>query len=145
MTEFRISREDDAPPEDRTAVVDGLVAFNNRQVGDENFQRLVLILRDEEGAVRGGLLGGTLWDWLYVSHLWVDDEARGCGLGRRLMLEAEEAARARGCRHVHLDTFSFQARPFYESLGYEVFGELRDYPPGHSRYFLVKHLDAPAS
>ena len=43
---------------------------------------------------------------------------------------------------IWLDTFSFQARRFYEKLGYVVFGELPDYPAGHSRYFLQKRLGA---
>lgn len=41
---------------------------------------------------------------------------------------------------LYLDTFDFQARPFYERHGYEVFGTLDDYPPGHSRFFLRKDL-----
>jgi endonuclease/exonuclease/phosphatase (EEP) superfamily protein YafD len=41
-------------------------------------------------------------------------------------------------------TFSFQARPFYEKFGYEVFATLEDYPPGHRKYFLRKALgDSP--
>jgi hypothetical protein len=57
------------------------------------------------------------------------------------MLEAtEQAARELGCRYSHLDTFSFQARPLYERLGYEVFATLDDYPPGHQRFFMKKAL-----
>jgi hypothetical protein len=46
----------------------------------------------------------------------------------------------RGCRGAYLDTFSYQARPFYEKLGYAVFGTLDDYPPGHQRFFMRKRL-----
>jgi hypothetical protein len=46
----------------------------------------------------------------------------------------------RGCHGVWLDTFTFQARGFYERLGYSVFGAIEDYPPGHSRHFLKKDL-----
>jgi hypothetical protein len=38
------------------------------------------------------------------------------------------------------ETLSFQARPFYEKLGYKLFGELVDYPKGHTTYCLVKKL-----
>ena len=50
----------------------------------------------------------------------------------------ENAGQERGCRYAY--TFSFQARPFYESLGYEVFCTLEDYPPGHRRFFMKKAL-----
>jgi len=47
-------------------------------------------------------------------------------------------AMRRGCSGAWLDAFSFQARGFYEKLGYAVFGSIEDYPPGHSRFFLKK-------
>lgn len=56
------------------------------------------------------------------------------------MLRAEDEGRLRGCIGVYLDTFDFQARPFYEKLGFTVFGTLEDYPPGHRRFFLKKRL-----
>lgn len=92
---------------------------------------------------KGGLLGHTHWNWLFVSHLWVADPLRGRGYGRALMVQAEEEALRRGCDHAHLDTFDFQARAFYERLGYTVFGQLADYPSGHTRYFLQKELARP--
>ena len=59
------------------------------------------------------------------------------------MEQAEREAIRRGCRTIWLDTFTFQARGFYERLGYSVFGTLEDYPPGHSRFFLKKSLTQP--
>jgi GNAT superfamily N-acetyltransferase len=85
-------------------------------------------------------VGGTYWGWLYVEILWLDARARGRGLGARLMAMAEQEAQRRGCRGAHLDTMSFQALPFYERMGYTVFGVLEDLPPGHRRYFLKKKL-----
>jgi len=85
-----------------------------------------------------GLIGFTHWNWLHIRFLWVAESLRRQSLGRRLVLAAEYEARRRGCAHVHLDTFSFQAVPFYERLGYTVFGRLDDYPPGHTKVFLQK-------
>ena len=67
--------------------------------------------------------------------LWVDESVRGKDWGTRLMDHAEAYAREHGCHSVTLDTHSFQARPFYEARGYEVFGMLDDFPKGHKRFF----------
>src|SRR5262249_16231066 len=105
-------------------------------------QSLVLLLRDEgSGEIVGGLLGETHFGWLRVSILAVAARLRGQGWGQRLMREAERIeAQERGCHDAWVDTFSFQARPFYERLGYRAFGQLEDYPKGQTRYFLTRSL-----
>lgn len=124
----------------RAAVLAGLIAHNRRHAVPPGFQPLVLAARDAAGEIAGGLVGETGWEWLHVSLLWVAEPHRGTGLGRRLLHEGERSAAARGCRHAYLDTFDFQARPFYEQQGYAVFGVQHDYPPGHRRYFMEKRL-----
>ena len=100
----------------------------------------VLLSYPDSDAVVGGLYGSTWMSYLYVNLLFVPEKMRGAGVGRKLMMEAEAEAIRRGCRAAALDTFSFQARGFYERLGYSVFGTLHDYPPGHSRFYLAKRL-----
>ena len=93
------------------------------------------------GAVIGGLVGATCWNWLSVKYLWVCPSQRGKGLGKTLMDMAEEHARTtRGCIGSHVDTHSFQAKDFYLRLGYVVVGEIEDYPIGHSRIYLKKRF-----
>ena len=88
----------------------------------------------------GGLWGKTVYDWLFVEWLAVPDEHRGKGLGTALIQEAEGIARANDCVGIWLDTFEFQARGFYEKLGFEVFGVLEDHPVGQCRFFLRKRF-----
>ena len=116
-----------------------LVASNEQVAPPSNHRRLAVIARDERHLV-GGASGYTNWGWLFVSHLWVDAEHRRKGLGSALMPQVEEAATTRGAGSAHLDTYDFQALGFYRRLGYRIFGELDDYPPGHTRYFLMKTL-----
>ena len=127
-------------PSDEALVVRGLLAFNVDRLGPADEQPVKFVARDSTGVVVGGILGHTRWRWLYVAKLWVDDRARGHGLGTRLMAAAEDLARSRGCTDVSLDTFDSQARPFYEKLGYELFGTLEGYPPGSRQYYLRKRL-----
>ena len=41
-----------------------------------------------------------------------------------MLAEVESAAKEKGCYLIHLDTFDFQAKEFYEKQGYAVFGVL---------------------
>jgi GNAT superfamily N-acetyltransferase len=56
------------------------------------------------------------------------------------MNAAEQLARERKCGGIWLDTYEFQAPAFYQSLGYEVFGQLPDHPRSSGRFFLRKML-----
>jgi len=134
----------DAPtPETWKAIVAPLVQFNMARTGrTEVYHPLVITLSDPAADIIGGLYGGTLWDYLRVDLLFVPETLRGCGIGRTLMTDAETEALRRGCHGALLDTYSFQARGFYERLGYSVFGAIEDCPPGHHRFYLSKRLAA---
>lgn len=88
----------------------------------------------------GSLDGYIFFDWLTISRLWVDLNARQKGIGTTLLLEAHTEAKKLGCIGSTLSTYDFQARDFYEKNGYTVFGILSDNPVGHERYFMQKIL-----
>ena len=114
--------------------------YNRQQGGGDHAKSLCFVLRAPDQEIVGGVIGTTYWDWFQLDLLWIREELRGRDYGHRLLTAAEEEARRRGARHVHLDTFSFQAPDFYKRHGYEVFGALPDYPAGHTRYYMVKTL-----
>lgn len=118
----------------------GISTFNLSHAGSDAPTPLCIVLRDETGATLGGLIGDTFYGWLSVSLMYLREDLRGQGYGEKLLLRAEEEARLRGVKDVFLDTFSFQAPGFYQKLGYRIFGELVDFPPGHTRHFMTKHL-----
>ena len=118
----------------------GINEYNQQQAGEEHGKRLCFVLKGPDQAILGGVIGITYWDWLYIDLMWLQEGLRQRGFGRRLLALAEEEARQRGAKHVYLDTFSFQAPDFYKKQGYRIFGELQDFPAGHTRYFLTKAL-----
>lgn len=118
----------------------GIEKHNTQHAGDDQGRPLCFLLRGPDGKMAGGLIGATHWDWFHIDLMWIRDALRGRGYGRGLLTRAEDEARRRGAKNVYLDTFSFQAPGFYERHGYRVFGELRDFPAGHHRYFLTKEL-----
>ena len=125
------------------AVRDGIRAADPPDVGARDWQPLNLAVRNDDGLLVGGLYGASMWTWLLIDGLWVAREIRGRGIGRKLVAAAEKRAVGRGCRGAWLGTFDFQARGFYERLGYTVFAELPDFPPGHSHYHLRKLFNVP--
>jgi len=138
--EPRIEMTDEPRPEDNAAIVDVLVAHNNKVGVPLDRRPLTIILRDAEGRIEGGIVGRTQWGWLHVETLALPAGRRGQGLGTRLLRMAEEEARRRGCHHVYLTTLSWQAKPFYEKLGYREYGRLDDFPKGHQRHHMMKAL-----
>ena len=136
----------DQPCEEETKQIhEGIKAFNNeisihhreaRKPGSAT--PLNLFVRDSEGVLIGGLTATTYWGWLDIDDLWLDESLRKQGIGTVLMQRAEEEGIRRRCTQAQLSTFSFQAKDFYEKLGYRVVGALDDYPPGSSLYWLRK-------
>ena len=124
----------------RGFIVNGVDNYNIAATGMAAYFPVNFVLRSERDDVIGGILGQLWGGWLQITFLWVAEAARGQGYGRRLVQAAEDYARARGAVAATLETFSFQARPFYEGLGYEAFGTLDEYPPGHAKFFLRKTL-----
>ncbi len=143
MNGIAMSLEEAPRPEDVATIRDGLDDFNKERVPDHLYlQRFAVFLRDADDIVVGGLLGQIGWEWLHIGYVFVPDCLRGQGYGRSLVLGAEEYAIRSGCLHAHLDTFDFQARGFYEVLGYHEFARLEAFPRGHTRYFMRKGLGA---
>lgn len=75
-----------------------------------------------------------------VDLLWVDETFRQHGLGRKLILKLEELCRVKGCSYIQLDTFDFQARPFYEKLGFKCIGTIHKWVEGRDCHFMRKTL-----
>jgi len=125
---------------DREAVLAPLREYNAAQAGDPQLRPVAILLTNENGAPVGGLWGKIAYDWLFVELLAVPQAHRGHNYGTSLMQEAERQARAHSCLGIWLDTYAFQARGFYEKLGFTVFGTLEDHPKGSRRFFLQKRF-----
>ena len=139
--EYNITLTDSPDPADVQIIREGLDAHSVAQGMPADWISLTLFMRDKQGAVVGGLTGGTYWGWLSISRLWIAEHLCGQNFGSRVLAEAEREALRRGCHHAYLDTIDFQAPSFYQKHGYTVYGELQDIPIGHTRYSMQKKLE----
>lgn len=121
--------------------VDEIINRRNIAItGHDEWYPVAFFLKDDAGEIFGGLLGNIWAKRMYIATLAVREPQRGHGYGTQLMERAEHYALGKGCVGSWLSTFSFQARPFYERLGYRVFGTLENYPQGHNLFFMTKDL-----
>ncbi|MDZ4992341.1 GNAT family N-acetyltransferase [Clostridium perfringens] len=82
----------------------------------------------------------TAFKILYVSTVFVDENYRNNKIGTTLMNEVENRAKLLGANMIRLDTFDWQGRDFYCSLGYEEVGSYENKVDGFSEYFFLKKL-----
>ncbi len=129
---------------DLKTISEGIQAFNQQHMPTEVVlepdTRFAVFARNEAGQVVGGIRANAFWNYCITELLWLSEEARGHRLGSKLMHEAEAYAKSKGFQYIRTETLDFQAKAFYEKLGYKVFGELSEYPKGHITYCLVKTL-----
>ena len=106
----------------------GLDAFNLRAMGVDDRRKITVRADDDAGELIGGLRGWTWGTCAGISMLWVREDARHDGWGRRLVAAAEHVARERGCRQVVVSSFTFQAPGFYERCGFVETGRTEGLP-----------------
>jgi len=140
MTDIRIVSDPHASESLKQFVTDQLDLYNVAATGLAAYSPVNFFLRDAGDEVVGGLLGAIWGGALFIRILWVSEALRGQGFGRRLLDMAERRGIERGCRHVFLDTFDFQAPGFYERLGYRTYAKAEDWPVGHAHHFFRKDL-----
>jgi len=137
--EMKINITETPNPQDEELVISSLWAYNDT-VDKVDIRPLFLTFTDDNQQIIAGLVARTWWGGLEVQYLWVNQAHRKSGLGHQLMKQAPEEAIKRGCHMAYVDTFSFQAKGFYEKLGYQAYGNLADYAHKHTRYYLAKDL-----
>lgn len=129
-------------PADKAYVRNKMVEFNYSHFPDElkeRYQELNLYLKHVDGRTYGGIVGEICWNWLEVHYLFVEEEHRTFGYGKKLLAEAERIAKEKGCDFIKLDTLSFQALDFYIKQGFDVYGTIPN-AGGFTHYYLKKDI-----
>lgn len=137
---MKVSLEDDSKDEVLTGLITGMRAYNAAAVPGLKSHKITAAIRGEDGALHGGVAGRLSGDSVYMEIVWNDDTVRGTGLGLQMMRLVEDEARRLGAKEAWLYTMSFQAKPFYEKLGYRQFAELPWLDGKHARHFMRKDL-----
>ena len=137
---MKVALEADEKDEVLQALMAGMKVFNGAAVPGLTGHKILAAVRDDSGKVVGGVIGRLAADSVYVEIVYNDEAIRGTGLGTKAMLMVEEEARRLGAVEAWLYTMSFQAKPFYEKIGYHMFAELNWMGGKHKRQFMRKDL-----
>jgi hypothetical protein len=106
--------------------------YNVAITGQAEWYPVAYFLRDDNGEV--GRFARR-----YLGGLDTRQNAcRGPASARPWPWQGTDEACGTLCRRAWLHRF--QARPFYEKLGYRVFGTLENHPAGHQHHFMTKQL-----
>jgi GNAT superfamily N-acetyltransferase len=133
---------EESDPSVNEVVLEGLRAFNRRMADWPARQHFNVVLRDPENDVRGGMLASLSCDVMRIEDIFIEETYRAGGFGAQLMRAAESEGIRRGARLALVNTFSWQARPFYEKLGYRVFAEIPYRNGAVTLFWLQKSLCA---
>jgi GNAT superfamily N-acetyltransferase len=103
-------------------------------------RHLSCFARDAQGRAVAGAVGRTWGNNVELQQIWLPESERKHGLGSALLREFEAAALARHCRFAYLETWTFQAREFYEKSGYKVVLEISGFADSLSKFTMTKQL-----
>jgi ribosomal protein S18 acetylase RimI-like enzyme len=117
-----------------------ITAFNFAAAGIADGRELFAAIHDQRHELVAGIFGWTWGGTCWIERLWVRERDRGQGAGSALLEAVEVEAVRRGCTQLALATHSFQAPDFYRRHGFQVAGEVSDYPAGHAYYLMRRPL-----
>ncbi|MBV6460200.1 MAG: Acetyltransferase [Flavobacteriales bacterium] len=120
---------------------DMIYEYNSKRIGKYDGQLFTRIIRNNNN--NNIIAGITGWTWAGISEitiLWVNEDYRGKGLGKKLLSVAEDEIINRGCSTIFLRSYSFQAPIFYLKNGYEIIYILDEFPNGFKHYNLIKKI-----
>lgn len=128
----------------RDFLVDSLSEFNARMCPslgiDRTSEKIGFYLYDQEELV-GGIYGYIdYFGWLFIDLLFVNENYRKQGYGKKLLEKMESYTKDCQCLGAYLNTWEFQGKEFYLKNGYELFGTLEHCVNNFSMFFLKKHF-----
>ena len=120
-------------------IVKGFEAQSLKKGIDTNYNPFAFVAK--EGAdVLGICYGNTAFDEIYIDTLIITEGHRNKKIGTKLINEVEMYFRNKGYLQINLSTMGFQAKGFYEKMGYTLeYTRVHKSNPKLTRYFMIKY------
>lgn len=131
---------DDMDTQSSKIIQDGLDEVAKSKKGLDAVQSFSFSCLDKDKNFVAGIKGTLIYGCLCVDTLWVSEDFRGQNYGTLLMSKAENLERERNCNFMNLCTTDWQAKPFYEKLGFKLEFVRSGYDKDSELYYLKKDL-----
>ena len=117
-----------------------LKSYNESIVGPYQRKPYAIYIKSQSGEVIAGIKGDVFERICSVHLMWVHENCRQQGFGKKIMLRLDKYATKMGCKFIQLDTAAFQAKAFYEKLGFSTIATLPEGFMGSNQYIMRKVL-----
>lgn len=101
-------------------------------------QKFGFLLRDKDNQTVGGSEGFCYYGRLHIDQLYIEKSHRGQGWGKNLIEAAETFGFKNECTLFTVNTIDWEARSFYEKLGYSSEFCRSGYENNSSMHFMGK-------
>lgn len=129
----------DVSDEDEKILHQGMHKHEIAHIGDGyKGISIKLVIKDQVGQLIGGLSAWSTLQNLIFEYIWIEEQLRRQGLGKKLILEMEKIVRENNCIASQAYCFSFQDLGFLEKMGYQILGVSDVYPDPVKEYYLIK-------
>lgn len=88
----------------------------------------------------GGIVFYKEFDWMFIERTYICPEFRKKGIGTQIIKELENYCRDNNIVGIRLSTWDFQAKGFYEKLGFELLYKINNCPIGNIDYGFIKYI-----
>lgn len=136
----KLEVSDQHSEQDLNVIRSGLAFHNILKTGPLKVQSWSVLIRDQKIGIIAGIIAEVQWQWCYLDSVWVHPDFQDQKLGSKCIQAIEKKAADLKCKGIYLWTTDFQALGFYQKLGYQKFGTLKDRPPGFQTIFLQKEI-----
>lgn len=89
-------------------------------VGHDNELKRFCYTATHDGTFAGAIIFHLVWETVQIRQLFIEAPFRKQGLGTILMNMALNVGKEADCRVAFVETMSFQAKAFYEQLGFTL-------------------------
>lgn len=120
---------------------EGLIGYGVTETAGNRPKYIYCGIKDNQHKYIGGIKGYAMLDLFYISHLFVDENHRNIGLGKKLLSEIENVAKTNGCSVIRLDTLNKKSHSFYMKSGFKKTLEINEYMKGFDLLFFHKNIN----